>query len=153
MQTVFRQICGTDFALLLLLHHLPHPRWWWYYDKEPGRSQRSHKVVVCLCNMGVRRPGIQVCNNKATQQPADFLSPGRPSRSSAPCRCWKCSFCSRLLFHRPPPLPPSSLFGFDTPALNENEVARLCLWASGVICFCGWIPVQTNRQLHTSLAR
>lgn len=42
--------------------------------------------------------------------PATSSHPAAPVGSSAPCRCWKCSFCCRLLFPRffflllPPPL-------------------------------------------------
>lgn len=38
-----------------------------------GKSQQSHKVVLCWCNVGVRQPGIQRGRNEATQQLTDFL--------------------------------------------------------------------------------
>lgn len=42
-----------------------------------GKSQQSHKVVLCWCNVGVRQPGIQRGRNEATQQLTDFLWPGQ----------------------------------------------------------------------------
>lgn len=42
-----------------------------------SRSQNSHNVVLCSCDVGVRQPGIQLCTSEAVQQPTDFLSPGQ----------------------------------------------------------------------------
>lgn len=149
MQTVFRQICGTDFALLLLLLGGGIT-----IRNLAGVNVRTRWLCVYVIwewdglefKCAITRPH----NNPPTSShPAAPVGVQRPADvGSVPSAVGFC-FTGFFVSH---PLP-SSLFGFDTPALNENEVARLCLWASGVICFCGWIPVQTNRQLHTSLAR
>lgn len=47
-------------------------------------SQKSHKVVLCSCNVGFRQAGIQCNRSEATQQPTDFLSVGQTEVS----RCW-----------------------------------------------------------------
>lgn len=68
MPTLFQQIRGCEFLGFTLFSSSAI---------RPSRSQPSHKVVLCSCNVGLRPAGIQRCRSEATQQPADFLSPGQ----------------------------------------------------------------------------
>lgn len=65
-----------------------------------SRSQKSHEVVLCSCNVGARQAGIQRSRSRATQQPADFLSIQGKWRAP-PSRCWFClsPFVSQVLFY------------------------------------------------------
>lgn len=88
------------------------------------KTQQSHKVV--LCNVGLRRPGIQRGRNEATQL-TDFLSPGQTKFTTQQMSIvlFSVGFC----------LPGASICSRTNPNVYENKCAWLV--AIYVIVSCG----------------
>lgn len=93
-----------------------------------GKTQQSHKVV--LCNVGLRRPGIQRGRNEATQQLTDFLSPGQTKFTTQQMSIvlFSVGFC----------LPGASICSRTNPNVYENKCALLVtIYAIVSCCFIG----------------